>query len=197
MDILNDGVYRSILRLVASKQVGSIVAAPPCSEYSMLKLHQPGPLPCRSPDCMDHPLFDTEECYYRFHSSREIIHRTVTVLELQHIHGGFSALEQPLSAMTWEEPSIQEARKTFLTESAIISHCGVLDEHEEPLNKHWQFASNIYNFHLPELQCICPYKHKSFAGKKKKMERFHHALQQNIRFNWYDIWLLSFGWMNP
>ena len=165
MNILDNDIYHSILRLIASKQVGSIVAAPPCTEYSMLKLQQPGPLPCRTPECMDHPLYDTEECFYRFHSSREIICRTVRILELQHIHGGYAGFEQPLSAMTWKEPAVQEARKSFLTETAIISHCQVMDDHHQPLNKHWQFVSDIFNFHQADLQCTCSYKHESFAGK--------------------------------
>ena len=113
MNILDNDVYHSILRLVASKQVGSIIAAPPCTEYSLLKLQQPGPLPCRSPECMDQPLFDTEECFYRFHSSREIICCAIRILELQHIHGGYSGFEQPSSAITWKEPAMQDARKAF------------------------------------------------------------------------------------
>lgn len=166
MNILDDKVYHSLLRLVASKQVGSMVAAPPCTEYSLLKLQQPGPLPCRSPECMDRPLFDTEVCHKKFFDSREIIHRTVNLLELQHIHGGYSALEQPLSAMTWDEPIVKQARTTFLTETAVISHCRVLDVNESPLNKHWQFVSDIFRFHEAELQCTCEIKHSGFAGKR-------------------------------
>jgi len=45
------------------------------------------------------------------------------VLHIQHIHGGYSGLEQPLHAMSWNEPFILEARQDFLTESAIFSHC--------------------------------------------------------------------------
>lgn len=168
LDILNNDVYQSILRLVASKQVGTLVAAPPCTEYSVLKLQQPGPLPCRSPDSMDRPLFDTEVCHRKFYNSREIIHRTITILELQHIHGGYSAFESPLSAMTWNEPIVQEARKSFLTETAIISHCRVLENNDTPLNKHWQFVSDIIGFHKAELQCTCPHKHGSFAGKTEQ-----------------------------
>lgn len=66
LDILDDDAYYWILRLIACKHVGSMVAAPPCTEYSLLKLQPPGPLPCRSPDCMDKPLFDTPECHSRF-----------------------------------------------------------------------------------------------------------------------------------
>ena len=167
LDILDDDAYYWILRLIACKHVGSMVAAPPCTEYSLLKLQSPGPPPCRSPDCMDKPLFDTPECHSRFFSSREIIHRSLNLLHVNHIHGGYSSLEQPLSAMSWDEPKVQEARRDFLHESAIISHCRVKPDEDASLNKHWQFVSNITGFHRAELQCTCTTKHDSFAGKRE------------------------------
>ena len=56
MNILDDDCYLMLLRIIPSKQVGTLLAAPPCTEYSLLKLKQPGPFPCRSPDCMDVPF---------------------------------------------------------------------------------------------------------------------------------------------
>ena len=88
----------------------------------------------------------------------------MTALELNHTHGGYSPLEQPLNAMSWDEPFVEEAPRNFLTESAIISHCRTLDAGESPLKKCSQFISNIYNFSMAELQCTCDYKHTSFAG---------------------------------
>ena len=41
LDILDDACYFTILRMVASRQIGTIIAAPPCTEYSLLKLKQP------------------------------------------------------------------------------------------------------------------------------------------------------------
>ena len=166
LNILDDQCYFSILRLVASREVGTVVAAPPCTEYSLLKLKQPGPLPCRLPDRLEEPLYNTADCHRRFYESREILHRTSVVLHIQHIHGGYSGLEQPLHAMSWNEPFILEARQDFLTESAIFSHCMVLDEPENALNKHWLFVTNINNFHQAELQCTCDIQHASFAGIK-------------------------------
>ena len=135
MNVLDYDYYLMLLRIIPSKKVGTLLAAPPCTEYSLLKLKQPGPLPCRSPDCMDVPLFNAENCHFRFFSSREILSRTVTALELNHTHGGYSLLEQPLNAMSWDEPFVKEAPRNFLTESAIISHCRTLDAGESPLNK--------------------------------------------------------------
>ena len=102
LNILDDQCCFSILRLVASREVGTVVAAPPCTEYSLLKLKQPGPLPCRLPDQLDIPLYNTEDCHRRFYESKEILYRTSVVLHVQHIHGGYSGLEQPLHAMSWE-----------------------------------------------------------------------------------------------
>ena len=164
MDILDNDCYLMILRLISSRRIGTILAAPPCTEYSLLKLKSPGPPPCRSPDCMDRPLFDDEACIHRFTSSKEILNRTTNILHVNHIHGGYSAMEQPLSAMSWDEPFVQEARTDFLTESSIISHCRVRDRDSIPLNKHWLFVSNIPGFREAELQCTCAHRHESFAG---------------------------------
>ena len=166
LNILDDHCYFSILRLVASREVGTVVAAPPCTEYSLLKLKQPGPLPCRLPDRLDEPLYNTEDCHRRFYESKEILYRTSVILHVQHIHGGYSGLEQPLHAMSWNEPFILEARRNFLTESAIFSHCMVLEETDTALNKHWLFVTNISNFHQADLQCTCDIQHGSFAGTK-------------------------------
>ena len=168
MDILDDACFDTILRLIATRQIGTLMAAPPCTEYSLLKLKQPGPKPCRLPDRLDEPLFDDAECHERFFSSREILRRTATALHVNHIHGGYSGLEQPLNAMSWNEPFIKEARTDFLTEAAILSHCQVKDQDTTGLNKHWLFVSNIPDFHRADLQCVCQYKHDSFAGVKEQ-----------------------------
>ncbi len=165
-DILNDSCYELMLRIVATRLVGSLHAAPPCTEYSLLKLKNPGPRPCRSPQCMDSPLFDDEECHQRFYSSREILRRTEHLLRLNHIHGGYSSLEQPSSAMSWDEDFILLACQEFLVEEAVFSHCATCRSDEEPWSKEWKFVSNIPGFSDASLICTCNYKHSSFAGKR-------------------------------
>lgn len=77
-------------------------------------------------------------------------------------------IEQPLSAMSWQELQVKEARKDFLRESAIFSHCQVKPDGTDSLSKHWQFVSNITGFHKAEMQCTCSNKHDGFAGQKEQ-----------------------------
>ena len=165
-DILNNSCYESMLRIVASRQIGSLHGAPPCVEYSVLKLKQPGPPPCRSPQCLQYPLFADAACHERFFSSREILWRTISLLRLNHIHGGYSSMEQPLSAMSWDEDFVSFACQEFLVETAIFSHCNVCEAHETPLAKDWKFVANIPNFSDCSLPCTCLRPHRSFAGKR-------------------------------
>ena len=72
-NILDNLCYELMLRIVAARLVANLHGAPPCTEYSLLKLKRPGPPPCRSPDCMNSPMFDNPGCHERFFSSREIM----------------------------------------------------------------------------------------------------------------------------
>ena len=74
--------------------------------------------------------------------------------------------------MSWNEKFVVEARSNFLMESAIFSHCRVVDDPNEALNKHWLFVTNIPGFHQAELQCTCDCQHNSFAGRKNSDGEF-------------------------
>lgn len=171
-NILDNLCYELMLRIVAARLVANLHGAPPCTEYSLLKLKRPGPPPCRSPDCMNSPMFDNPGCHERFFSSREIMLRTIHLLRLNHVHGGYSSLESPLSAMTWDEDFVKLACIEFLVETAIFSHCQTCEPGEEPWNKDWKFVSNIPGFSESSLQCQCLYRHPSFAGKRDHDGKF-------------------------
>ena len=49
-NILDDGMFHLLLRICWSGIVGAIWAAPPCKEFSRLKLRRPGPKALRTPD---------------------------------------------------------------------------------------------------------------------------------------------------
>lgn len=166
MDILDNTCYEQLLRLAASRVLGTVSAAPPCKEYSLLKLEPGGPPPCRTPQHMDSPLVDEPACIDRFFSSQEILHRTVTVLEVNFFHGGVSTLEQPSSAMSWDEPVVQEAGNHFLLHTAEFAHCKFLQENEIPFQKEWRFVSSIAGFADASSRCECPTRHSSFRGKR-------------------------------
>ena len=65
-DILNDTCYEMMLRIVAARLVGSLHGAPPCTEYSLLKLKSPGPPPCRSPQSWIHLFLMTPDAIRDF-----------------------------------------------------------------------------------------------------------------------------------
>lgn len=129
-------------------------------------------------------MFDNPGCHERFFSSREIMLRTIHLLRLNHIHGGYNSLESPLSAMTWDEDFVRLACIEFLVETAIFSHCQTCEPGEEPWNKDWKFVSNIPGFSESSLQCQCLYKHPSFAGKRTMTETSFQAIQRNTLFDW-------------
>ena len=52
-DILDDRLMRLLLRLARSGLVGLAWSAPPCKEFSRLKLRRPGPKALRTPEYMD------------------------------------------------------------------------------------------------------------------------------------------------
>ena len=158
MDILDNECYEQILRLAASRVIGTLSAAPPCKEYTLLKLNPGGPPPCRTPEHMDTPLVEEPACIDRFYSSQEILHRTIRILMVNFSHGGVSAMEQPSSAMSWNEPVVQEAREHFL-HTAEFSHCRFLEDGEEPLQKEWRFVSSIAGFAEASAKCSCTTKH--------------------------------------
>ena len=171
-DILNDFCYELMLRVVAARLVGTLHGAPPCKEYSLLKLRSPGPLPCRAPQCLKTPLYDDIRCHERFFSSREILLRTIHLLRLNHVHGGYSSLEQPLTAMSWDEDFVRLACQEFLVEIAIFSHCKTCESDQNPWAKDWKFVANIPDFSDASLQCTCAVKHRSFAGKRNADDSF-------------------------
>ena len=166
MDILDNTCYEQLLRLASSRVIGSLSAAPPCKEYTLLKLIPGGPPPCRTPQNMDTPVVDEPACVDRFFSSQEILFRTVQLLTVNFYHGGVSSLEQPSSAMSWDEPFVQGARDHFLLHTAEFSHCNFLEDDEEPFQKEWRFVSSIAGFSKASATCTCGRTHASFRGKR-------------------------------
>ena len=49
-DLLDDGIFESVLLLAASGLIGAALAAPYCSKHSRATLRPPGPAPVRTPE---------------------------------------------------------------------------------------------------------------------------------------------------
>ena len=91
--------------------------------------------------------------------------------------------------MSWNEPFIQKARADFLTESAVFSHCQVIEPSDEALNKHWLIVSNIQHGGLSPVRpsivlIVLPLQTRILQVVEKKMELIILKLQQNTRENW-------------
>ena len=52
-DLLDDGIFESVLILAASGLIGAALAAPYCSKHSRATLRPPGPAPVRTPEFID------------------------------------------------------------------------------------------------------------------------------------------------
>ena len=91
--------------------MGAIWSAPPCKEFSRLKLRRPGPKALRTPQHMDGVPGLTPEEQRRVDQSTEIHRRSRQLLRAAVQSTGF---EQPPSAMSW----LQEDNIALLREWA-------------------------------------------------------------------------------
>ena len=103
-DILNDSIYESLLQLCWSGCIGLATSAPPCKEYSRLKMQPGGPPPLRTPEYMDGlPHLNTAQ-QEKVRQSKEIHRRGRQLLHAVMSKGGTGILEQPPSSLAWLEP---------------------------------------------------------------------------------------------
>ena len=113
LDLLCDKTYDSLMRLCFSGVVVMAHAAPPCKEYSRLKLRPGGPKAIRSPSFLNGLPDNTAEQQSRVVQSQRILYRCVCLLRAVFASGGHISLEQPTNAMSWLEPFC--SRKSRLT----------------------------------------------------------------------------------
>ena len=102
-DILNDAHFRLAMRAAASGILGVLWSAPPCKEFSILKLRQPGPKALRTPACMDGLPTNTPAEQARVDASAEIHSRSRQVLRAAKETGSQTGMEQPPSSMAWHQ----------------------------------------------------------------------------------------------
>ena len=115
LDLLDDKTYDSILRLAFSATVRMAHAAPPCKEYSRLKLRPGGPRAVRSPEFLNGFPENTQSQQQRVDISQKIMYRSVCILRAVFASGGHVSLEQPTNSMAWLEPFVQD----FLSEVKV------------------------------------------------------------------------------
>ena len=133
------------------------MAAPPCRDYSILKL-APGAPPCRTPEHLnglpsDGPTLAAE--------SRRIHERCHQLCRAVAASGGTWVLENPPSSMAWMEPSCQQLLRASAAHVAACAY-GVT------WSKSWAFASNSPHIRGVQQDCTHAFKHPSLRNKRDK-----------------------------
>lgn len=160
-DLLNASSYERLLRLCASGIVAYTAASPSCCEYSRLKLLPNGPPALRTPNQLQGIPGLTGNELLRVQESFIMLERCINCLQLTISAGGHGHLEQPKSAMSWDEKVVQK----FISQNACacisMSACG----YGRDWHKFWLFASTFLA--LSKMACSCPHpkgSHQQIAG---------------------------------
>ena len=112
-NILDDAWFELLLRICWSGSVSLLTLAPPCKEYSRLKLGPGGPKALRTPSCMlGVPNLSPAELS-RVRDSREIHRRGQELFKAVASQSGVAIFEQPPSSMAWLEPENFQCLQNF------------------------------------------------------------------------------------
>ena len=160
-DLLQDVFYESMLRWCFIGLFLFALAGPPCGDFSRAKLRPGGPKPLRTPEFPFGVPGLSDQDQRRVESSRTLLHRVGT--------GGHVCLEQPSSAFSWQDPSVQD----FLAETAAV--CSVVPACCFGLNIHkkWLFASSLQDMSQLAGECNhASWEHENLVGKRDEWDGF-------------------------
>ena len=160
-DILDDIQFERLLRICASGIVAYCATSPPCKEFSRLKLRPGGPQALRTPSQLDGRPGLTADESMTLQTSHLMLSRCVLCGYLTYDAGGHSHLEQPSSAMSWQEPVVQSYIQHCNCFCAILAACGYgLD-----IEKSWLFCSTLEAISAMAYLCEHPRNsHQPVAG---------------------------------
>ena len=162
-DILNDGAFEQLLKLCFSGSVGYASFSPSCSEYSRLKLREGGPPALRTPDHLDGIPNLSASNLPKVQESHVMFSRCVTGTRAVFVSGGHSHVEQPPSALSWQEFCVQQ----FIDESICTCAVAAACKYGRDWYKSWLFACTSKC--IAPLACSCdhpPHSHQQIAGQR-------------------------------
>ena len=161
-DILLDPVFEALLKLCWSGCIGLLMGAPPCKEYSRLKMKPGGPPALRTPEYMDGVPSLTPSQLQKVRDSEEIHRRGRALLYAVMSRGGIGVLEQPPGSLAWLERENHSLFKTFQGHLAWADAC----KYGKNWAKAWCFASNSPR--IGRLAALCNHniQHEYIAGVK-------------------------------
>ena len=161
LDLLDDSKFLQLLELCASGAVAYGAFSPSCGEYSRLKLKPGGPPPLRDPNHIDGlPGLDSQSTL-KLQNSFTMLDRCCQCLLAIYSSGGHGHLEQPPTAMSWQEPSVQQWLRTSGAFCIHLAAC----RFGRNWNKAWLFASSLHS--LQAMACVCDHpksSHENIGG---------------------------------
>ena len=160
-NLLDAECFEQLLRLCASGLVAYSAASPSCREYSRVKLLPNGPPALHTPQHLDGVPGLSRRDLLRVQESAIMLERCVQCLQVTISSGGHGHLEQPKSAMSWEEPEVQQFIVQHSCSCISMAACGF----DRDWHKHWVFASTWVA--LTKLACSCNHplgSHQQIAG---------------------------------
>ena len=162
-DLLSDDCFDRLLGLSASGLIGAALAAPPCGDFSMLKMRPGGPAPLRTPQEPDGCLSNNWSQAIRAQNSALLHDRCHELLSRIAAAGGCVVFEQPPSSMAYRNQNVQRWLKATTPFVIQVAAC----EHELDVAKHWMFSSNRPGIlELASTCCHPPGSHKPIWGKR-------------------------------
>ena len=168
-DLLDSACYEQLLRVCSSGIIAYAGASPSCCEYSRLKLSPHGPPALRTPEFLDGVPGLTGPELMKVQESHTMLARCITCLQIVVSAGGHGHLEQPKTAMSWDEPIVQQFVSQHACACISIAACG----YGKDWHKHWLLASTFTA--LSKLACACdhpPGSHQPIAGIRTESGQF-------------------------
>ena len=159
-NILDDTAFEALLKLCWSGAVALIMLAPPCKEYSRLKLRPGGPKALRTPQHM-HGVPGLSPCQQKKLADIKATHErgrllfTAVVLK-----GGLPIWEQPPLSMSWLEAANFHMLREHQCTLVWVDAC----QHGKTFTKSWAFGSNSPRITALMARCNHTFKHPSIAG---------------------------------
>ena len=160
-DLLDNQCYERLLRVCASGIVAYAGASPSCCEYSRLKLKPGGPPALRTPEFLQGLPDLNSMQLLKVQESNIMLERCIMCLRLVISSGGHGHLEQPSSAMSWQEPVVQQYLQQEACSCVSIAACG----YDRDWCKTWMLASTFSD--IERLAFLCPHPkgtHQQIAG---------------------------------
>ena len=170
-DILCDVNFERILHAAWNGYVGGIWCAPPCREYSRLKLKQPGPKPLRTPAEPEGRADLNVVEWERLQIEEEIHLRGRTILHAANSKGAVTGWETPPTAMTLLLKDNTDMLRDWNATCAHVAAC----HWGMNFSKSWLMCANDADIASLAGWCSCPSPHPSFAGKKTQNGQYLSA----------------------